>query len=672
MGIHFFLLFFLLVNFVWAETPLYTCDSHGRPDVTIPTPIASPLPFIQLPVTAKNESEPLINFEIGLKILLLSATNSSADEPGGEVIKKTLQSYNIPFDHLILTANGKRIDENLLSLINSDGSGKYYGIITTTGQLTFKNEKAELESGLTKDQWAQLEKYEKDYSIRRVSLYSYPHPALGVANSPGQLSTDSTFIGFNNNAKDFDLVAAGLNKEVRIPSSKIWIYPTKITDSIASPFLYFNDETKKDVGGIIVSFPDKRKQMHFFFSQELNTLPSLLVSSVWINWLTKGVYQGKRRVFFNIQVDDFFLSTRIWEPTKLEIYRVSPAEIENFITWQKGVMQYFTNNRNFKIEMAFNGFGVQDNGTISHDQLYLVLKNRVEEFNWVSHTYAHPILNDMQFNPIDQDLKKNINFAENFLGPLKSYYSPNSIVTPGISGLFNKDAIRSFFNNQIISAVGDNSRPELAPQKPYHARYSTDSFNGLAGLLIIPRHPTQVYFNVSTPRELTAQYNIFYPQYGGKAEFDQIYAAEVKRVSRLMYAYDPTPHMFHQANLRLFDYQGGQFSLLSLWMKKIVDEVRLYLTLPILNLKMNDLAELYSKRMALDECDVQSKLVINQSKIVSVKILSKNHCEVSFTGIEVNSNIGISSEKYGPDQTITLDPQNTPLITLKFPLTFSY
>lgn len=671
MFLFYFLFSFLLTSVDATVDPLQ-CSSHGHPEVVSPPSIYHPLPYLKIPKPRRKQEDPQQNYQLSFKLLLLSATNNPVEEPSLELIKMVLTSYHIPFDHQYLTANGKRLSDQPISLINQDTSGKYYGIITTTGQLNFKNERGEMESALTPEQWGLLEKYENDFRIRRVSLYSFPHNGIGVEQSGGFLSPESTHINFNNLSKiNIDIDSTGLQKNIDIPASKIWFYPTQVKDANkAVPFLFFEYEGKKNVGSIIATFPDKRKQMHFFFSQDQNSLASILISSLWINWLTKGVYQGKRRIHFNIQVDDFFLSTRLWESSKSEIYRINQNEIASFITWQKGMMQYLSGNRNYKIELAFNGWGVLDNGTIAHDQLYLYLKSRVEEFNWVSHTYSHPILNDMAFDPIDSDLKKNVSFADNFFGPFKNYFSFQSIVTPGISGLFNKEAINAFFNNQIIFAIGDNSRPELAPLKLYNARYSTEELNGKSGLLIIPRYPTQVYFNVSTPPELTAQYNVLYPQLGGKVGFEQIYSDEVKRVSRLLFLYDPSAHMFHQANLRLFNYGENQVSLLSLWMNQIAIEVRKYMTLPILSLKMDDLALMYKDRIDTDNCQAQAKLVINNQKLTSIKYLAEKNCKVEITGIEAVIGNGITVEKYGPDQTTYFDPLAIPIINLKTPLAF--
>lgn len=669
------ILFYYLISLVFAQETNWPvqCSGHSHPDINEPILINNPLPYLPLikPQITSNSEAPS-SFELDMKLLVLSSTNNPAEEPTIDLIKTALNSYHIPFDHLVLTTNGRRNSESLISFTNSDGSGKYYGVITTTGQLSFKNEKGIIESALTTEQWGQLEKYEKDYRIRRVSLYSFPHEGLGVNPSDGFLSPENTSISLNRELKDdLDFDNMGLRREIKIPASKVWFYPTQLKEgNLASPFLFFDYEGKKNVGGIISTFPDQRKQMHFFFSQDQNFLPSQLMPSVWINWVTKGVYQGKRRIYFNIQVDDFFLSTRLFDPFKIEIYRLSPNELSTYINWQKGVMQTLADNPRYKIELAFNGWGVLDNGTTTADQLYLYSRSRLEEFNWISHTFSHPILNDMSFAPIDLDLKKNIEFAENFFGPFKNYFSPHSIVTPGISGLFNKEAIRAMMNNQILFAIGDNSIANLVPLKPYHARYTTDALNGLSGLLIVPRHPTQIYFNVSTPKELVAQYNIFYPQFNGKADLEQIYATEVKRVSKLLYFYDHSAHMFHQANLRAFDYESAPASLLSIWMKKTMHEVRNYLTLPILSEKMDQQAQLFQERMELDDCAAKARIVINNLKIISLKMQASKNCKIAFTGITPVTSTEIMTEKYGPDHTTYANPFQTSLITLKIPLNF--
>src|SRR5206468_2897952 len=85
---------------------------------------------------------------------------------------------------------------------------------------------------------------------------------------------------------------------------------------------------------------------------------------------------------------------------------------------------------------------------------------------------------------------------------------------------------------------------------------------GQPAVLMIPRHPTNLYFNVSTPAEWVAEYNSFYGQaglipppwgWGYDLNYEQILDRESQALLSYLLKGDIDPLMFHQPNLRAYD-----------------------------------------------------------------------------------------------------------------------
>lgn len=85
-------------------------------------------------------------------------------------------------------------------------------------------------------------------------------------------------------------------------------------------------------------------------------------------------------------------------------------------------------------------------------------------------------------------------------------FTSNGIIPPAITGLHNGDAIRAWHDGGITNVVGDNTRPSLMNQKnEMWPLYSTVSSNGFAGMLIIGRWATNIYYNVSSPHFILSE-----------------------------------------------------------------------------------------------------------------------------------------------------------------------
>jgi hypothetical protein len=79
-------------------------------------------------------------------------------------------------------------------------------------------------------------------------------------------------------------------------------------------------------------------------------------------------------------------------------------------------------------------------------------------------------------------------------------WSGKGIIPPAITGLHNADAIKAWMDNGIFNVVGDNTRPLLRnTQSTFWPLNTTVAANGYAGLNVMPRWATLIYYNCDLP-----------------------------------------------------------------------------------------------------------------------------------------------------------------------------
>lgn len=609
----------------------------------------------------KLKSLPKSDYAVDFKILVISSEDIEKHDPGLVAATTFLQNMWIPYEVLVLTKNGKRNPLKKLDLINIDGSGKYSGIVTTEYNLSYKtfvNGKEEYLSALSKDEWAELFQYEKMFNVRHVSLFTYPDYYLGFSESVGSDHFKRNSIILN--ADPIKKYLGGVNLDAEVEIKDNWHYPVDIVKEKSNqinPFLFYTN-IKNSIAGVTKKTDDQREEMHFFFSQSKNNMISKFVAPIWIKWLTKNVYLGKRRTYLTAQIDDYLTPTKIWNPLphiKRIEYRTSVSDIQSFIDFQKNVLRPETKDEQYKIEMAFNGKGTFLYGGEGIDLLSNFTIKNAHEFFWVSHTYSHPELNDISYNEMIAEVNNNIDAAKYLLRDNFHLFSEFGLVTPRISGLYNKDALKAMYDLNISYLIGDNTKVDFRhPNNKHLPRKTTVELNGFMGSHIIPRFPNDIYYNISTLFELEGLFNHYYELSGDKAyNFEKIFAKNAKETVGHLLEYDFSPYMFHQANMRVFDYQNSNESLLSLWFREVLKEYRKLSTFPLPSLSFNQLIKVYSERRDYEECNVNARLHVQGFKLSEITFQNDKHCEFPITGLENVSGLEeYKSEKFGPDFTI--------------------
>ena len=233
------------------------------------------------------------------RVLVISATDDRTADQGIELATQTLERQGIAYDQFVATQQGEIRANQQMRLQDESGAPRYAAIVLTNDKVLFENRQGQWGSGLTADQWTQLEKYEAQNRVKRVALYSYPSQEIGV--SPFQQATGAgTSMSASPEAQKALPGIQGL-KKLRLENS--WRYPAQVVNQeMTRPVLYFDDievaQGQKAVGAALVQAQDGRQQMHFFFSQGNSIEASRKLAPLWMEWLVPTHFAGEWKSTF--------------------------------------------------------------------------------------------------------------------------------------------------------------------------------------------------------------------------------------------------------------------------------------------------------------------------------------------------------------------------------------
>jgi len=173
---------------------------------------------------------------------------------------------------------------------------------------------------------------------------------------------------------------------------------------------------------------------------------------------------------------------------------------------------------------------------------------------------------------------------------------------------------------------------------------------------LVPRWPTNIYYNVRTPAQNVSEFNFLYGPNGvskdgnGKAFFEenqtwqQILKFETDMTMRHIMSASPYPHFFHQANIH--EYQPGK-SLLYDWSEAVLERYSGYYTVPLLVQDWPDLTQTLEERDSFYNAEATG---VWKRADNTVTVTSKNAATVFVTGIE-----SANSFTYGPAKVAKLN-----------------
>ncbi len=592
---------------------------------------------------------------IDMKLLVIAADGNETDFPA---IKAFLNQLGIPYDTLIATQT--TLAPSLLW--DGDLHGYYQGIVLTTGNLVYESSPGVWISAFDDTEWQALWEYEAMFKIRQVTSYTLPAgpPDNYGLQYVGYVDTTTSPLQANLTA-DGQQLFSYLNQSNPVTFRNAWVYLGRVVSpTVTTPLLVTSDGYAI---ASITQYPDGRQNLTVTAANNPYLVHSLTLSYGLINWVTKGMFLGERRVNMDVQVDDLLIDDDVWDTRALTdttglTYRISGTDFQKLVTWQTN-LQKQKNTPSFMLDLAFNGEG--SSGIYPNDTLTPAVRAYKNRFNWVNHTYSHPNLDYITHTLALQELRQNNDFARKTMG--FSNYFGDAFVQPDISGTGNADFMQAARDFGLTAMITDTSRPGGDNPSPNSGYFSTLQ----PSILIIPRRPTNLFYNLTTPDEWVSEYNCYYGPTGTCADgawrywdrnltYGEILDKESDVMLQYLLKWDLDPLMFHQANLRAYD---GSRSLLTDLLDATLAKYNQLYSLPVRNLTEHSLRVQMARRMDYDASGIRASLI----PCTSLTLTVSREALIPVTGVVYGTNV----QRYGGEDISYVQMSAGQSVTIPLP-----
>jgi len=379
---------------------------------------------------------------------------------------------------------------------------------------------------------------------------------------------------------------------------------------------------------------------------------SKVLAYEFVNWATQGVFIGARFIHLAAHVDDLFRNNSQWNPAldkeNGDTYRLTGADITNAVSKQAALRAAHPTAGNFKLDFAFNGAGAVVNPQAMplaanwKDDLVAAIAANKMHFRFINHTFTHA---DMDKSPVPADapcdyhtftnaeaIRAEITANQNVwaLLDLPERNENNRVLITGAHsglkdqkctddpalhpGMFNLQADDIAFdaggaNPLLLQAAATAGVEYLAADTSQKAQnveqYITQYEDGSkTDRLMLPRWPTDIFYNVTNPSQLEDEYNyLYYHKFISAGQnpcevpamacsprsYREILVIEADIAVRHMLSFSRWPHFFHQSNLARYDENGStlQFD----WLDAVFTEYERLFTLPVKNLPYYEIGD---------------------------------------------------------------------------------
>jgi hypothetical protein len=387
---------------------------------------------------------------IDLKVLVLGT--STTTDPNLLAWQAALQREGVPFETIVTSAGHAPITAATLSdtLANGTQEAKYQAVIVSVGNLPeckTTGGKEECVSMLSQTEWTALEEYEQTFNVRQLTGDIFPSATFGL-NPPtvsGAFAKGAQGTLTAEGNKIFPYLKGPVPMDAGTYGYEATPLTTQATGASFTPLL-------SGTGGSalvgIYAHPNGVQEMVESFNENANQLQAELLRHGALSWVTRGVYFGDQRNYYETHVDDNFLFDDSWDTTAhatdfnpKDAIREVPADVEYAAKWAQ--------EKNFRIDMLFNGGGSTQYAEehSSTDPLLTAFAAHKSSFGWISHTWDHPNIDIgcATQSYIEAELNQNTSWAASALGltqskaPISAYGNdnPSEIVTGEHSGLAN-------------------------------------------------------------------------------------------------------------------------------------------------------------------------------------------------------------------------------------------
>ncbi len=583
---------------------------------------------------------------LNLRVLVIEADGSEADLPA---ITQELDYLGTPYTVYKAAATPGGLTAAMLA---NGCTGNYQGVILTDGQLVYNNNGAWV-SALSQTEWTTLWTYEATFGVREISWYTYPSPDFGFNWPTSAVDTTTSPIPAHLTAQGQSTFSY-VNPASTVAIQNAYTYlATPLTDGTSTPVI---SDASGHALATIHTTTDGRQTLAMAYDSNPNLIFDVVYSYGYINWLTKGIFLGDRHVYLMPQADDLFIDDDVWTPTTPcgtpvdqtgSVYRITGADFQTYTNWQQSV-QANSMTANFKTAIAFNAYGTTADAGYSPDTLTPVVQANQAQFYWINHTWDHEDLTTMDAAGTTSELLQNEQAAQQ-LG--LTNFSTDNMVTPGITGLTNAAFLNTAYQLGIRYLVSDTSVAGYNNPSPNAGIYNPIQ----PGILEIPRHPMNLFYNVGTPDEWLAEYNCMYQSFWGHAfTYQELLDEESQQLLTYMLRGDIDPVMFHQTNFQAYD---GTHSLLSDLLSETFTKYAQYFNLPVLSPSFDTLGQDVAQRMQYNVAGVTAT--------ISGKTLTL-HATQAATVPVTGANVA-GAEQYGGQYIAHVTLSAGQLVTLTLP-----
>ena len=554
-----------------------------------------------------------------MKLLVIAWDNNDISYRS---LTKDLGQIGVPYqtvfvNNLTPDASGNRLSS--LALTDSaTGNGLYQGIIETDSSFSVCT--TTCSSLFSATDLSRLNTYALQYGVRMVCYYGWPDASWGLqAADYGASYTSATPLNVT-------LTAAGsavfpyLKSTATIPVSSldgygIWAYratPVAAANETTTPILMAGNYTV----GVTHTTADGRETLALTMDNYPSLLHSMAFSYGVVNWVTKGVFLGSRRVYLGPEIDDLLLGNRLYAPTlpqcpndiSCPTYFATGTDFTGLENWQTNLRLdplFSTLHMTF----AFNGVGTT--WFPPSDPIFSAIASSGSHFTWVSHTWDHANLDcysvDANGNCVPATLAQSqAELSQNIAAAATLGITFDSIemVTPFNSGLTNPAFLTAAAQAGIQYIVYNGAPPST----------QTGLVNPFVpSIFEMTRRTPDLYDDVSSPLSGVAgswpdEFNAEYGPNGTKAIYsqNQTYSQIIDIESELilrnnMLSYEPYPLAFHMDNMALYD---SLHSPLSDLMDASIAKYEKIFALPVLTMDMHEIAPVLKNRASFDASGV--------------------------------------------------------------------
>lgn len=653
---------------------------------------------------------------VDMKVLVISATGT---QPSYNAVTAILDQIGVPHDRFVLQGPNKTTTPFALS--DGLGNGKYQGIILETGDLPYEKTPGYYPSAMTAAQWQMLWQYQRDFGVRTATLYTRAAQTLTDDGVAIDLTYGLTPVSGRNTNNYTDTwvpnVAPPVTAAFTAEGSQVFNYLNSANPvSIVNAYTYFATpavgahvtpllQTNAEPGGpytiaSVFTAPDGRQNLAITADSNENLTHALLTGYGVVNWVTKGLFMGQRKVYLSAQPDDFFIEDTVWnagspDPACLSeieinpcpVYRMNATDYNRLVAWQNDLRSRPLTG-DIRIEMPFNGYGYNQSYTGDlRNTLLPAVKANPGAFRWINHTWDHSSLNltdpynsnvPLSLDQMLSQFQRNDDLAKGLIEPGLSFslYHKEAMVTPVYSGLENDtfwNAAQQFGLRHIVMDTSRtyDFRPTLAPIPTNTGFYSPRDVFVPANprIFIIPRYPTNLFYNVTTPTEWVSEFNYLYgvtnpyfppppgqsSWFGKNLTYPELLDIESDTLVRYMLRFNANSWMFHQSNLRA--YGNTNASLMSDLLDQVTNKYRAMYNLPILSPSQVEIGQLMQARMAYNAAiaaGVKGRIVFGATgNTIELSNPTSKTVQVPLTGVGFVPNGG-QGAMYGNQLLVTL------------------